>query len=479
MQSKGYRFLPTRVIDVEPRDSSDWRLHVAAQDSHSNANYMTLSHRWEKDPFLTLTNASYSSLCAGLQLSSLPRTFQEAILVTRKFGVRFLWIDSLCIFQDSLEDWVAESAKMKDVYSNSYCALAANWSGPSCGGCFYDRNPRSIAPTRVKVEWKGEKEYMLIDSHLWSDCIALAPLNSRAWALQEKLLAPRVLHFGKEQIFWECTEKLACETYPTGMPMGMKYEDLKTGYAMLKIKGTATKDASDTQAFWYEIVEVYSRCSLTKPMDKLMALSGIVQRFEQITQDTYLAGLWERNLAPQLLWYVDDYRKMTRSPQYRAPSWSWACLDGNVNCRFMRNRTVFESILIGVHESRTTYILGLLQNALIRLEGRLIPVEKFYSKEGVYQLTMRLGTRLQDARLLPDISPSDLEIHLHCLPIALHKTEHLRLLVGLVLRRMGTDSNPDRYGRHGLFMLDYSKSDQQSGVEEALHGLKQERILLV
>jgi Heterokaryon incompatibility protein (HET) len=274
--------------------------------------------------------------------------------------VRFLCIDALCIIQDSPEDWLAESEKMKDVYSNSYCSIAASWSDPGHGGLFYHRNQKSVNPPRIKIHWENNKDYLIIARELWNDCIVKAPLSRRAWVLQETLLAPHVLYFGREQIFWECQGKVACETYPTGMPSAVDHDGFKNKCARLMTRGQPLRFTADTQRLWYKIIEVYSQCSATKPLDKLIALSGIAQRFEQVMQDRYLAGLWEKNLGIQLVWRVNSASATSRSSLYRAPSWSWACLDGNLDCSYICARPPVQHSLIDIRETRMTSSQGFL-----------------------------------------------------------------------------------------------------------------------
>jgi hypothetical protein len=77
----------------------------------------------------------------------LPRTFQDAVLVTRRLGVKYLWIDSLCIIQDDVEDWQTESGKMADIYSDAYLVIGANRSA-DCNGGFLDPQDRTLSESR-------------------------------------------------------------------------------------------------------------------------------------------------------------------------------------------------------------------------------------------------------------------------------------------------------------------------------------------
>ncbi|KAF8849968.1 HET-domain-containing protein, partial [Acephala macrosclerotiorum] len=124
-------YLPSRLIDVgseteAPRliSSTD----IQKPDSFSTIHYVTLNHCWGRRQILKLEGWNHEQLRRSISLERMPRTFQGAIEFTRRlrsqFGVRYLWIDSLCIFQDSVEDWQHESMLMAEVYGSSWCNLA-------------------------------------------------------------------------------------------------------------------------------------------------------------------------------------------------------------------------------------------------------------------------------------------------------------------------------------------------------------------
>ena len=167
-----------------------------------------------------------------------------------------------------------------------------------------------------------------------------APLNGRAWVVQERLLSPRVLHYGKDQLLWECHELDACETYPQGLPSiaaiahtlfkGLDPE--VDGRRLRKFSNNKSDPDLDPYHLWAKVVQAYTSSDLSKPGDKLIAIYGIAKRFRSMLNDTYLAGLWLRVLPTQLLWHVDDCSQANglpakRPPSYRAPSWSWASVD--------------------------------------------------------------------------------------------------------------------------------------------------------
>jgi hypothetical protein len=118
---------PTRLLYVGNTASCTLRL-CTATEVQAGEKYMTLSHCWGMEKFFTLTLSNYDSLRQHIDPNSLTKTFQEAITATKALKIQYLWIDSLCIIQDSPEDWEIESAQMNEIYSNSYCNIE-RWPG--------------------------------------------------------------------------------------------------------------------------------------------------------------------------------------------------------------------------------------------------------------------------------------------------------------------------------------------------------------
>jgi hypothetical protein len=204
---------PTRLIDVGTPDRPC--LHLAVTDNNFPVlpcTYTTLSHCWGEIMIKRLTKDELASMIKGFHGADLPKTFQDAIAITRRLGVRFLWIDSLCIIQDSEEDWAKESSMMGNVYQNGICNIAATGAADGSAGCFMKRDPILAQNCRIKIDATLSKVrlkpgiYDLVPEKLWEDGLSTAPLNQRAWVVQERILAPRVLHFSGNQLFWECNE---------------------------------------------------------------------------------------------------------------------------------------------------------------------------------------------------------------------------------------------------------------------------------
>ncbi len=207
---KRENWLPDRVLDVGTLSQPSLCLHITSESS-LRLPYVTLSHCWGKIEIKMLKMANLNQLIECIDIAELPKTFQDAIQISRRLDIRFLWIDSLCIIQDSKEDWLKESVIMGDIYQHAYCNIAATAAPDGRTGCFLERNPLLAQPFRVRIDsYPGPRSnssvYSLAPQVFWEQGLLQAPLLQRAWVVQERTLSPRVIHFGKDQLFWECQE---------------------------------------------------------------------------------------------------------------------------------------------------------------------------------------------------------------------------------------------------------------------------------
>jgi hypothetical protein len=326
------RWYPSRLLDLDdPTQDGLTSLRVITTKLHSlEGHYTTLSHRWGQAKFLQLTRHNLEEFHRRIPTAELPQTFQEAIFVSKFLGIRYLWIDSLCIIQDDPSDWASEASNMHMVYSNSYCNIAASHAEDSTKGLFRDRNPHALCSTEVNIctssyytTKKARQVCVLANDDMIADSMDHCPLSKRGWVLQERVLAPRVLHFARDQIFFECRTHIASELYNAGVPDS--YHEFPL--ASMKANDAFRKEDLDS---WYEMwqtwIEAYSLMSLTYPSDKLIAISGVAKMVQSVVGDEYVAGMWRKDLLYQLVWHGG--RTNIRPPVYRAPSWSWASVDG-------------------------------------------------------------------------------------------------------------------------------------------------------
>lgn len=309
-----HRIAPTRLLFV---DHEKFKLCQSSEFDYPPP-YVTLSHCWGALKLLKLTTKNMKGFQAGMPLGVLCKTFQDAVYITLQLGFHYLWIDSMCIIQDNPEDWRFESRLMSRVYGLSSVNIAATSAPDGDTGCFFDRDPNHASQHRVKaIENEREVVYDCVEDGMYDACLLSTPLAHRAWVIQERLLAPRTLHFSSTQVFWECNESTACETFPVQFPAELSYGDFHL------------QKQPVTRSLWSKIVQLYTRCDLTLGKDKLVAISGLAKHIHDQTGEQYLAGLWRGGLEAQLCW---KSRTATPRPEEpRAPTWSWASVDGTVN----------------------------------------------------------------------------------------------------------------------------------------------------
>lgn len=322
-----------RILDLQPLDKSpDIRL---VEGFRSEAQYATLTHCWGISQPLKLTLGTREVFKERIYYFQLPRTFQDAVVTTRALGLRYLWIDSLCIIQDSKQDWEKQCIAMVQIYRDSYITLGGPGT-PSCTSGFL--HPRVTLTESIQVS-DGTHSQTIILAHRGTDPLMEtqevqrdSTLDTRAWILQERILSRRVLYIGTYGMHLECFTHVRNEAchYPIIPP--------QRSWRVLKKKFDAIKTTRGLSDYWQDILHTYSRLDLTHPSDKLPALSGLAANFQELMGFTYLAGLWKEELPRGLAWYkpANLVRRHTlRVPghPYVAPSWSWASVAPGISVR--------------------------------------------------------------------------------------------------------------------------------------------------
>ncbi|KAF2009125.1 HET-domain-containing protein, partial [Aaosphaeria arxii CBS 175.79] len=331
-------FLPTRVLDLgEPGQiplDADVRLYETG--GNIQGMYMTLSHCWGGAlPIMTLSG-NLEAHKQKVSWEKLPRTFRDAIRVTRRLAVRYLWIDSLCIIQDDKNDWLVEAARMGRVYQESYLTIAATAAPNGDGGLF----PSSSAPAKTRFhELKPsstgqqgqdvDESSMFLRRQLNHDAFStFSPdgprLLTRGWVYQERVLSQRVIHFSDDELLWECRGRFACEcgsaqartsqiaTVKQGQADGRAGSTWRVGYSAANSAGYNfddhvahnTGEAVHRPKRYRAMVSDYTRLHLTFARDRLPAFAGIARLYGGAGRGDYVAGLWTGSLASDLLWEV-------------------------------------------------------------------------------------------------------------------------------------------------------------------------------
>lgn len=255
-------------------------------------------------------------------MDQLPKVFRDAMEVCRALGLRCLWVDALCIIRsgDSQKDWEVESAKMRDVYWNCQLSISAACATRPEDGLLIQKPTGLLRPMVYEqdgVIWE------LKDEDTYATEISRSPLSKRAWALQERMLPHRTLIFGKHELFWECQEQRVAEygrapRWSRGALPRLRVGQVGGDFSMLICSS---------------IVQNYSSRSLTCPQkDKIIALGAVAEHIASIFDDKHSAGIFESHLPASLLWSTFNSELSHRPKTYRAPSWSWASVDGEVVC---------------------------------------------------------------------------------------------------------------------------------------------------
>jgi hypothetical protein len=325
-QNKPPAKMPSRILDLRsPLCGSNLDLRLIANPTNREP-YATLSHCWGNSQPLKLLKENYGDFRNRILYDSLPKTFQDAVAATRALGLRYLWIDSLCIIQDSKQDWEIQCTQMQRIYKDSFVTVA----GPAASGCdsgFLHPRP-SICEVTLPISC-GDVSDELIFWYQGTDEDPMtlapegnAPLSTRAWVLQERLLSTRVLYFGTKVQYLECFTNVRFENFHFSIDWNYREIDMISKSEMKHLWS-----GSDFLEDWTTLATTYSGLGLTKITDRLPALSGLAS---SVQASNYLAGIWSCDLPRALTWYVAPWdRDKPISPvisptDYVAPSWSWA-----------------------------------------------------------------------------------------------------------------------------------------------------------
>jgi len=175
---------PTRLLQVNGVGDPHIRVIETARTPAMQGPYNVLSYRWGSSQPVMLLEGNLAEFLRGIAVQRLPRTLAEAVEITRKMGIPYLWIDALCIIQDSPEDWASESRTMATVYGNVRCSLAASHNFDSDDGLapFISGSARG-RPISVRFPTLSEgapyRDFRLVEHAFWDSRVDDAPLNTR------------------------------------------------------------------------------------------------------------------------------------------------------------------------------------------------------------------------------------------------------------------------------------------------------------
>ncbi|KAK0671608.1 heterokaryon incompatibility protein-domain-containing protein [Cercophora samala] len=346
-------FLPARLLEITGGALNGapptWRL-LEEDDRPASVSYLTLSHCWGSKVPTRLTRATLDRFLSDdpkKPVSELPQTFQDAMNITLSMGLRHLWIDCLCIIQGDEDDWKEQSSVMSLIYRHATCNIAATWAKGGSEGCFSDRSPATATRTRITLQTSPERSttggFNMMPLGFYWEQVNSAPLNKRGWVVQERYMAPRQLNFAKGEVYWECSQLIASEQFPSGLPGSIVLPEVAHDYIRRSTQAQQVMQLKphvghgtelELRVAWTNILSRYTSSDLTFYKDKLMAIAGIASELRDSLNDEYLAGMWRKDLHKQLCWRAasawdrECVWAHSRACLYLAPTWSWASCQG-------------------------------------------------------------------------------------------------------------------------------------------------------
>jgi heterokaryon incompatibility protein (HET) len=312
--------LPRRIVQLGDSNSDLRVLESTGRHDH----YATISYCWGSgETVLKLASDNVNLFTERVPWERIPKTVRDVIDFVRSLNLQYLWIDSLCIIQDSQEDWDTESAKMAEYYQNSFLTLIASSAADADEGVFHDCP--LVSPTRC-VEWKdingikrriiAQKRNEKVAEYGVLQLSDLGPITRRAWTFQEHALSRRAVHFTDNELIWEC---------PTALIGEDGHKILRHDIQLIQeLKYDPHRNPVWT---WHSFVNRYSERQLTFQKDRLPAIGGIAERLGGQYNRTYIARLWKETLSFDLVWYVQEYSSQLED----MPSWTWASTRSPVN----------------------------------------------------------------------------------------------------------------------------------------------------
>lgn len=371
----GTALSPKRLLSINAIDHDEIKL---VERDDFGIRYIALSHCWGTHQPIKTTSSNLSQMKINISWHKLSKVFQDTIKIARRLNVHWIWIDSLCIIQDSKSDWEIESSKMCDYYSNAWLTISASSSKDGTIPFLHQRAETWWPVSFTFTNSDGSESHIQARRHQGSSMTQqledLGPLASRGWVWQENVLSARVLHFTEAELIWECRSELRSED--GAVPRSL--------YSM-RLPQWLLQSEREVYQCWHSLIESYSVRKLTFESDRLPAVSGVASKIQEtVGSDVeYLAGLWKSNMPLELCWSVDYESAHSPTPQIKpdsfiAPSWSWASVHGPLSFVDKDPNSPFESQVTIVQAKCNVPGLnpyGEVTNGSIILRGPVVPMK--------------------------------------------------------------------------------------------------------
>ncbi|PVH79109.1 HET-domain-containing protein, partial [Cadophora sp. DSE1049] len=316
--------LPTRLLDLGSPESPVIRIYKTG--GTDVLQYVALSHRWGPGPeYFCTDQKNIKEYEERISFEKLPKTFQDAVTTTRKLGLRYLWIDSLCIIQGDDGDFAQEALRMEDVFSSAYCILAASSAKGPNDGFLVPRKDNDF----ITFDIRGQNVYVCRFMDDFENHVLRGPLSKRGWVMQERALAHRTIFFTDRQTYFECGEGVRCETLTKMENQLVSF----LGDANFPSKiATENVDRGERIRLYEYFYRQYSLLDFTRWSDRPIAIAGLQKRLLRDLEVKGGFGVFDDDrsfLQRSLLWRKDpDVSVLQRidfssGKSQTVPSWSW------------------------------------------------------------------------------------------------------------------------------------------------------------
>lgn len=348
------RFFPSRLIHVRHK-----RLRLVTAKSllsdpkgdQKETEYTALSYCWGNNVNHVLQEENLDDYLKDIPWSGVPKTIQDAASTTLKLGINYLWVDSLCIIQNSEDDKLREIGQMARVYTHATLTIAAKRSEDANAGFLHERSLPSGTST---VVFQDQQVTLTFESALVDE--QSTKLDTRGWVLQEYLLSRRLLVIGTWVTEWDCRKQRQDGRNVDGWVRDsegdtdpFKYSGRWTAFDDTSIlreshmldaiayfsahpgNGLPRPDDHLVRWAWQNLIARYTIRHLSKPSDRTVAISAMAEIFSSMYEGTeYAAGLWSKDLVESLSWKCNATELLPRPIHYQGPSWSWTGINGSI-----------------------------------------------------------------------------------------------------------------------------------------------------
>jgi hypothetical protein len=343
-------FLPDRVVWIHANSPGGMQL---LEPKAVRAKYIALSYCWgitDSDTYMT-DMSNIRERKADMQYFDLPPLFQDVIRCARTLDIEYIWIDRLCIIQGENGDFQSQAPKMGEIYGNATLTIAAGSAASENDRILVTRRSRWLA-SNIEVNVKGigslhlrcrRRPYALGTEARGGD---YGKVSTRAWIWQERLLSARTIFYTPSALKFECH----CHSIWEGFGQG--------------ITGPSWSARLDNMSHssWRRMVEEYTSRDISRPSDRLPAMTSVMKRIAKSNSWSPVKGMWANAPVEDLCWKSSpkDRGVCHINPEHYAPTWSWASVDGPVSFLSIAERRNIDPTIYELEVQQIDSISGLI-----------------------------------------------------------------------------------------------------------------------